>query len=44
VCWRSGTDYGLAFEQVFTLDAIAVLAARLQGIGAAEATRTSAAR
>ena len=30
VCWRNGSDYGLAFEQVFTLEALAVLAARLQ--------------
>jgi PilZ domain len=33
VCWRNGSDYGLAFEQVFTLEAVAVLAARLQHIG-----------
>ena len=31
VCWRSGQDYGLAFEEVFTLEALAVLAADLQG-------------
>lgn len=30
VCWRSGPDYGLAFEQVFTLEALAKLAAALQ--------------
>jgi PilZ domain len=32
VCWRNGSDYGLAFEQVFTLEALAVLAARLQHV------------
>jgi hypothetical protein len=30
VCWRSGSDYGLVFEQVFTLEQLAVLAAELQ--------------
>lgn len=30
VCWRSGNAYGLAFEQVFTLEALAVMAAELQ--------------
>ena len=35
VCWRSGTDYGLVFEQVFTLDALAVMAAELQQVGSA---------
>ena len=30
VCWRSGSEYGLAFEQVFTLEGLAVLAAELQ--------------
>ena len=30
VRWRSGADYGLVFEQVFTLESIAVLAAQLQ--------------
>ena len=34
VCWRNGSDYGLAFEQVFTLEALAVLAARLQHVAA----------
>ncbi len=33
VCWRSGSDYGLAFEQVFTLEGLAVLAAELQHVG-----------
>jgi hypothetical protein len=33
VCWRSGNAYGLAFEQVFTLEALAVMAAQLQQIG-----------
>ncbi len=36
VCWRSGTDYGLVFEQVFTLDALAVMAAELQQVGSAK--------
>ena len=35
VCWRSGTDYGLVFEQVFTLEALAVMAAQLQQVGSA---------
>lgn len=30
VCWRSGSDYGLVFEQVFSLEALAKLAASLQ--------------
>ena len=30
VRWRSGADYGLVFEQVFTLEALAVLADKLQ--------------
>ncbi len=34
VCWRAGSEYGLAFEQVFTLEALAVLAAELQHVGA----------
>ncbi len=38
VCWRSGADYGLVFEQVFTLEGLAVLAARLQKVTEAEAT------
>lgn len=29
VCWRSGADYGLAFEQVFTLAQFGAMAARL---------------
>lgn len=33
VCWRSAPEYGLAFEQVFTLEALAVLAAELQLTG-----------
>ena len=33
VCWRSGNAYGLAFEQVFTLEALAVMAAELQQCG-----------
>ncbi len=37
VCWRSGADYGLAFEQVFALETFARLAAQLQGIAAEEA-------
>ena len=32
VCWRSGREYGLVFEQVFTLEALAVLAAGLQQV------------
>ena len=34
VAWRSSPEYGLAFEQHFTLDALAGLAARLQDIAA----------
>jgi hypothetical protein len=30
VCWRSGSDYGLIFEQIFGLEQLAVLAAQLQ--------------
>ena len=30
VCWRSGPDYGLVFEQVFTLEGLAVMAADIQ--------------
>lgn len=30
VCWRSATAYGLVFQQVFTFDELAKLAARLQ--------------
>ena len=30
VCWRSGAEYGLAFDQLFTLEGLAVLAAGLQ--------------
>lgn len=30
VCWRSGADYGLVFEQVFQLEQLAVLADQLQ--------------
>jgi hypothetical protein len=37
VCWRSGADYGLAFEQVFALETFARLVAQLQGIAAEEA-------
>lgn len=33
VCWRSATAYGLVFQQVFTFDELAKLAARLQSIG-----------
>ena len=33
VCWRSGSAYGLAFEQVFSLEALAVMAAELQQVG-----------
>jgi PilZ domain len=33
VCWRSGSDYGLVFEQVYTLETLAVLAAALQNMG-----------
>ena len=33
VAWRSGSDYGLAFEQVFAFEALALLAADLQGLG-----------
>lgn len=40
VCWRSGADYGLAFEQIFTLETFARLAAQLQGIPAEEAAGT----
>lgn len=35
VCWRSGGEYGLVFEQVFTLEEVAVLAAQLQHVGGA---------
>ena len=35
VCWRSGSDYGLVFEQVFTLEALAVMAGTLQHVGGA---------
>ena len=38
VCWRSGADYGLVFEQVFSLVAFAMLAAKLQGLASAPAT------
>ena len=37
VCWRSGADYGLVFEQVFTLESLAVLAAGLQNLPEAPA-------
>jgi hypothetical protein len=33
VCWRSGSAYGLAFEQIYTLEALAVMAAELQQVG-----------
>jgi hypothetical protein len=33
VCWRSVPAYGLAFQQSFTFEALAGLAARLQPIG-----------
>jgi hypothetical protein len=33
VCWRSVPAYGLAFQQSFTFEALAKLAARLQPIG-----------
>lgn len=35
VRWRSGPDYGLVFEQVFTLETVARLAASLQAPGPA---------
>ncbi len=41
VCWRSGALYGLAFEQVFTLEGLAELAARLQLPAEAHAGRNS---
>jgi hypothetical protein len=34
VCWRSVPAYGLAFQQSFTFEALAKLAARLQPVGA----------
>ena len=43
VCWRSGADYGLVFEQVFTLEGLAVLAARLQNLPEAPAASAGAA-
>ena len=36
VCWRSGPDYGLVFEQVFTLEGLAVLAADLQSAASSQ--------
>lgn len=42
VCWRKGSDYGLAFEQVFTLEALAVLAAELQSATPPSAERPAA--
>jgi hypothetical protein len=43
VCWRSGPDYGLVFEQVFQLEQLAVLAAQLQrGAPILPATRLQA--
>lgn len=41
VCWRSGPDYGLVFEQVFTLETLAVLAAQLQLPAVPQAGRNS---
>ena len=35
VCWRAGGEYGLVFEQVFTLEEASVLAAQLQQVGGA---------
>jgi hypothetical protein len=32
VCWRSTSVYGLVFEQIYTLEELAVLAARLQHV------------
>jgi len=44
VCWRSGNTYGLAFEQVFTLEALAVMAAELQHVGSAPAAESRTTR
>jgi hypothetical protein len=33
VCWRSSVAYGLVFQQVFTFEELARLAARLQQVG-----------
>ena len=41
VCWRSGSSYGMAFEQVFTLEALAVMAAELQRVGGVTPTAES---
>ncbi len=40
VCWRSAPEFGLAFEQVFTLEELARLSAGLQMAGAAPGERT----
>lgn len=42
VCWRSRPAYGLSFQQSFTFEELARLAARLQPIAPGEGTRTNA--
>jgi hypothetical protein len=43
VAWRSSPEYGLAFEEVFTLEALAGLIAGRQGIAQAQALEMQAA-
>jgi hypothetical protein len=39
VCWRSSSAYGLVFQQVFTFEELAKLAARLQPFGQPDTAR-----
>jgi hypothetical protein len=41
VCWRSSSAYGLVFQQVFTFEELALLAARLQLSGQPAVSDTS---
>jgi hypothetical protein len=39
VCWRSSSAYGLVFQQVFTFEELAKLAAKLQPFGPSDKSR-----
>jgi hypothetical protein len=39
VCWRSSSAYGLVFQQVFTFEELAKLAAKLQPLGRPDTSR-----